>query len=168
MFPHSSLVPVSQILTGGTSSFARFKSISLSSTSSSVAEDPAHKAHLEMLQWTERMRLERSARIGIYAPPSTDGSSKTPAELSILRALRAPFAKEEKEGKEVNVSARFGHVAWPLYRDYERQSALGPVLEGSWPFGRFADWASETVKKVKNVFLPSCVHTFLCESKRAS
>ncbi|BGP23771.1 hypothetical protein Rt10032_c05g2506 [Rhodotorula toruloides] len=154
MFPHASLVPVSQILTGGTSSFARFKSVSLSSTSSSVAEDPAHKAHLEMLQWTERMRLERSARIGIYAPPSLDGSSKTPAELSILRALRAPFAEEEKEGKEVNVSARFGHVAWPLYRDYERQSALGPVLEGSWPFGRFADWASETVKKVKNVFLP--------------
>lgn len=162
MFPHAPLVPVSQILTSGTSSFARFKSISLSSTSSSVAEDPAHKAHLEMLQWTERMRLERSARIGIYAPPSSSssdggGASKTAQELSILRALRAPFADEEKAGKEVRVCARFGHVAWPLYRDYERQSALGPVLEGSWPFGRFADWAHETVQKVKNVFLPSCV-----------
>lgn len=159
--------PTSAILTGGTSQFARLKSLSIAPSASAV-DDPAHRAQVELLEWTERMRIERTTRTALYVPVGTSPSLK---ESSILQALRAPFeAVRERDGanlleaKQVEIVARFGHVAWPLYRSTSSSAGategaggvgLGPSFAGQRSFERVADWISSATEKVKSIFLPS-------------
>lgn len=175
LFPYSPLLPTSPIMTGGTSHFARIKSLSIAPSASAI-EDPAHRAQVELLEWSERMRIERTSRTGLYVPPSAGGTT-SPASLlkesSILRALRAPFEslRQEEEGlallesKQVEIVARFGHVAWPLYRSQappvavaapqQQQQGFGPAFAGQRSFDRVAQWVAQATDKVKSIFLAS-------------
>jgi len=165
MYPFSPLLAPPQHQTAGTPHFARVKTLSL--TSSARGDDPAHDPDAtvlsELLQWSERMRLERTARQAIYVPPGTYVVDAP----SVWKLLRAPFAAAaavEGDAQRVAVRARFGHVAWPLYRSRgalegggEDQVELGPAFSGVWAFGRFAQWAEGSLKRVKSIFLPACV-----------
>ncbi|GAA5986775.1 hypothetical protein JCM10908_000892 [Rhodotorula pacifica] len=169
LFPYSPLQPTSAILTSGTNHFARVKSLSIAPSASAI-EDPAHRAQVELLEWSERMRLERTSRTALYVPK---GMSPSVRESSILRALREPFEaiqKEQQEGtrlletKQVDVFARFGHVAWPLYRSQNQAApvadgavaaaqGLGPSFAGQRSFERVAEWVAKATDKVKSIFI---------------
>ncbi|GAA6012211.1 hypothetical protein JCM8202_003242 [Rhodotorula sphaerocarpa] len=163
LFPCTPLHPTSAILTGGSSQFARLKSLSIAPTASAL-DDPAHRAQVELLEWSERMRLERTTRAALYVPPTMSPALR---ESSVLRALRAPFEKATQDGrplleaKQVEVVARFGHVAWPLHRAgnaagaEEGSTGLGPSFAGQRSFERVADWVSEATKKVQSIFIAS-------------
>ncbi|GAA5861043.1 hypothetical protein JCM3774_002173 [Rhodotorula dairenensis] len=170
LFPYSPLQPTSAILTGGTNHFARVKSLSIAPSASAI-EDPAHRAQVELLEWSERMRLERTSRVALYVPSSTSPAVK---ESSVLRALKAPFetvlARPEGGGSalqfgaeknRVDIVARFGHVAWPLYRNQQTlpspptgtAQGLGPAFAGQRSLERVAEWVMQAADKVKSVFI---------------
>ncbi|BGP39014.1 hypothetical protein JCM10450v2_002971 [Rhodotorula kratochvilovae] len=156
MYPFTPLTAPPTILTGGTTHFARVKTLSLTNAIVPSA-DPAERALSELLEWSERMRLERTARQALYIPTTSMGSSGTTARdaSSVWKLLRGPFGEEDA----VAVQARFGHVAWPLYRargDFiEGKTELGPAFSGVWAFARFAEWAESSVKRVKSLFIPA-------------
>ncbi|KPV77387.1 uncharacterized protein RHOBADRAFT_51248 [Rhodotorula graminis WP1] len=165
MYPFSPLLAPPQHQTGGTPHFARVKTLSLAQPAR--GDDPAHDpdatALSELLEWSERMRLERTARQALFVP---QGSGAHVGDApSVWKLLRAPFAAEgegEAQPERVAVRARFGHVAWPLYRSRgaldgagEDQVELGPAFSGVWAFGRFAQWAESQLKRIKTVFIPS-------------
>ncbi|GAA5841183.1 hypothetical protein JCM9279_000569 [Rhodotorula babjevae] len=161
MYPFSPLLPSPQHQTAGTPHFARVKTLSL--TSSARGDDPAHDpdatALSELLAWSERMRLERTARQALFVPSGTYVIDKP----SVWKLLRAPFAADgDAQQQRVEVRARFGHVAWPLYRSRgaleggaEDHVELGPAFSGVWPFARFAQWAEGSLRRVKSIFLPA-------------
>ncbi|GAA5821969.1 hypothetical protein JCM3770_003027 [Rhodotorula araucariae] len=155
MYPFAPLTAPSTIVTGGTSHFARVKTLSLTSAIVPSA-DPAARALSELLGWSERMRLERTVRQAIYVPSAAVSSTGTATRdaSSVWKLLRAPFA----DGDEVAVRARFGHVVWPLYRargGAGNEPELGPAFTGVWSFARFAEWAESSVKRVKSMFIPA-------------
>lgn len=123
------------------------------------------------------MRVERTSRTGLYVPavppPAAASALK---ESSILRALRAPFESLQQaeadgdglallETKQVEIVARFGHVAWPLYRSQApppnavaggaAQQGFGPAFAGQRSFDRVAEWVAHATDKVKSIFLAS-------------
>ncbi|GAA5918487.1 hypothetical protein JCM1841_003259 [Sporobolomyces salmonicolor] len=167
-FPHKPLHAPSPLSSGATPHFARLKSLSLSPSpvtgeldaDAATAEgDAEHQAQLELLAWSERMRLERTSRVALRLPAGGVGGQLVKSSSSILAALRAPFKADEAEGATVEIRARFGHVVWPLYR--EGDQGLGPVLPGKWGFETFARWVDKMEGKVKNVFVPSPPNGFL-------
>ncbi|GAA5889822.1 hypothetical protein JCM8208_001141 [Rhodotorula glutinis] len=159
MYPFSPLLPPPQHQTGGTPHFARVKTLSLAS--SAREDDPDATALSELLEWSERMRLERTARQALFVPHGTYVAD-APSVWKLLRAPFAAAAEGEAQPERVAVRARFGHVAWPLYRSRgaldgagEDQVELGPAFSGVWAFGRFAQWAESQLKRIKSVFIPS-------------
>lgn len=169
LFPYSALQPTSAILTGGTNHFARVKSLSIA-PSASALEDPAHRAQVELLEWSERMRLERTSRVALYLP-TTATALAAAKDSSILHALKAPFEAvphRPVHGAQtrVDIVARFGHVAWPLYRnqtspasatgtDMGTAQGLGPAFAGQRSLERVAEWVTKATDKVKSIFFPA-------------
>ncbi|GAA5911453.1 hypothetical protein JCM5296_004738 [Sporobolomyces johnsonii] len=163
LFPHKPLHAPSPLSSGATPHFARVKSLSLSPSPVTgqvdAGGDAEHQAQLELLAWSERMRLERTSRVALRLPGGGAAGTLVKSSSSILAALRAPFKADEAAGATVEIRARFGHVVWPLYR--EGDEGLGPILPGKWGFDQFARWVDKMEGKVRNVFVPSPPNGFL-------
>ncbi|GAA5971926.1 hypothetical protein JCM11641_001572 [Rhodosporidiobolus odoratus] len=175
MMPLTPTVPPPSLSSSGATCFARVKSVSLAPPTPVEAlpaelepdspspeyeseypdarpgnGDLVHAAQVELRSWTKRMRFERTSRVEVYAPPTF----RIGKEPSLLAMLRAPFAEDEKRGQMVQVKARFGHVAWPLYKQTEH-AGLGPALTGQWSWDNFREWVGRKKGEVKSVFLAS-------------
>ncbi|BGP15000.1 hypothetical protein JCM10213v2_002955 [Rhodosporidiobolus nylandii] len=177
MFPLTPLVAPSPLASSGAAAFARVKTLSIaalppgaaSAASASQAEYPdarpsepdAYAAEQQLQEWTARMRLERTDRVGMRIPLFASSSPLAARSATLLGMLKAPFATPVgTEGKvwqaeRVEVKARFGHVAWPLYGQGEGCQGLGPVLAGQWPWENFRTWLEKRRDEVKPVFVPS-------------
>lgn len=139
---------------GAANSFARVQAKSLAplpGDSGESEEFAAHATALEFQSWAAKMKLDKTARL----PLSQSGPK------SALPALVAPFLKEIKDGERLEMKANFGHLVWPVYPPTAQPTAeqdaaalgLGPVLEGSWTFEKFAKWRNEIGSGTKSVFL---------------
>lgn len=139
MFPYAP--PTTPPWTASASTyFTRVKSVS---TNSSSYLNPELEESRDLTAWSERMKFERTSRLAL--------DSRHP---TILAALRKPFL----EGEQVQMRANFGHVVWPLSlgSGTAGKTGLVPVLEGQWPFAKFANW-SKLQPAFKSVFLPRFV-----------
>lgn len=139
---------------GATGTFARVQAMSLAPLANDpqMSEEQAkHAAALDFEVWAAKLRLDKTARV----PLSQEGPK------SALPALMEPFVREVKKGERLEMKATFGHLAWPVYPPTAQPTAdqegpplgLGPVLEGSWTFAKFAKWRNEIGDGTKSVFL---------------
>lgn len=147
MFPFAP--PVSPPWTSSTSSyFARIKSVSSSSTSTPDLAPNSNATIDELTAWSERMKFERSSRLALDERHPT-----------VLASLRKPFA----DGEQVEMRASFGHIVWPLSISSGKvgETGLVPVLEGRWPFPKFAKW-SQLQTAFRSVFLPRYASSQRC------
>ncbi|GAA6029832.1 hypothetical protein JCM8097_001069 [Rhodosporidiobolus ruineniae] len=149
MTPLTPYTPVSVLEHAGAAAFARVKSLSLAPKDVVEESDPAFAAQRELADWTERTKLERTERIPVFIPETRREASSTGGLLS---RLEAPFAPDAA----VEVQARFGHVAFPLYPPATpEKNGLEPVCQGQWPFRTLVSWVEKQASKVKSVFIPS-------------
>lgn len=138
MYPFTPTTAPSWTVTPSTS-FARVRALHLTDpeTPSLASLTASGKAALDLTAWSAKMRFERATRIALDEERHPD----------ILASLMGAF----EEGEKVEMRGEFGHVLWPLFNG--ATSALEPLLNGVWTFGKFVKWrATQTWNS--SVFIP--------------
>lgn len=148
MYPFSPTTAPSWTVTPSTS-FARVRALQLTDpeTPSLASLTASGKAALELTAWSAKMRFERATRIALDEERHPD----------ILESLMSAF----EEGERVEMRGEFGHVLWPLFNG--ANSALEPLLNGVWTFGKFVKWRA-TQTGNSSVFIPKYVSSLSGQS----
>lgn len=131
--------------------FARLKLLSSALSHKRPTGGKELDAALEYLQWAKAYDGQAPTEVRMGGGPELP--------QSILGGLTEPWKDQLESDDAVELTARFGHVLWPLRPTGPSTIDLGPQLKGVWALARFAEWTEETRRL--RVFVPSCGYFLL-------
>lgn len=147
---------------GSASTWARVKDVSRLHDRQRVGTEDSEKSPFEeLLDWSEKTGMGVMDHVSV-----SQGVRSTTRLGSIFEALQAPFAGASSSSTSASkrhwrLTARHGHVLWPLYPSAQSPGELGPTLKSTFGVDKLRRLDRDASPPTPAVFLPSAPTGFL-------